>query len=135
MKKARLTDAIFVTTENKTGMLDAVCAAVSKEGLNIAGICAGAAFTEAHFILLTDDSAKALRALSSKGLKAHRLEVVTLALNDKKGTLASVAKKIKKARIGLDYVFGTTCGCPETNNLLVLTSRNNKKLVSVLNGK
>lgn len=134
MKKARLTDAVFVTTENKMGMLDTVCSAVAKEGLNISGICAGAAFMEAHFILLTDNCTKAIRALSSKGLKAHRLEVVTLALNDKKGTLAGIAKKIKKGGIDLDHVFGTTCGCPETDNLLVLVSKNNKKLVSVLNG-
>ena len=133
MSAAKLEKQIFVQTNNKVGTFAEIAEAVAGANVNLRGICAWSVKNEAFFALLTDNNAKAIAGLTKKGLKAQEQDAVTVALDDKVGAAAALAKKIKDAAIDLNYIYGTTCGCGSGPALMVLVSKENTKLASVLN--
>ncbi len=134
MSKAQLNKQILVTTNNKVGEFANVTTALSDANVNLKGICAWGEEGKARFALLADNPAAAKSALKNKGFQVSETDVVTVLLEDKVGAAAAVAKKIKDAGINLDYVYGTVCGCAQTSAMLVISSKENAKIISVLNG-
>lgn len=134
MIKAKLVKQVVTTTKNEMGMFENVTSVISEAKVNITGICAWSKDDKAFFALLTDNNAKAVSALSAKGMEVKEQEAVAVMLEDKVGAAQTLAKKIKDAKINLDYVYGTTCGCKDTGALMVLVSKENAKLISCLNG-
>lgn len=134
MSKATIRKQILVTAKNETGMLAEIASIASAAKVNLTGICAWSEENQAKFALLTDNNAKTMSALSAKGMQATEQEVVTIMLEDKIGSLAEIAQKIKKSGISLDYCYGTTCGCKGSSSLLVMISKENPKVASCLNG-
>jgi hypothetical protein len=132
MSQAKLVKQVVATTPNETGEFFKVTSALADAQVNLKGICAWGQGIEAHFALLTDNNAKAIAALSAKGIKANEEEAVAVILEDKIGAAGTIAKKIKEANINLEYVYGTTCGCKDTSALLVLVSKENAKIISSL---
>ena len=132
MSKAKLVKQVVATTPNETGEFFKVTSALADAQVNLKGICAWGKESEAHFALLTDNNAKAMAALSAKGIKTTEEEAVAVALEDKVGAAGTIAKKIKEANIDLKYVYGTTCGCKDTSALLVFASLDNAKIISCL---
>lgn len=133
MPAAKLNKQVLVTTSNKIGEFANVTTALSEAKVNLTGICAWEEKRKAHFALLTDNNSNAKSALKNKGFQASEEDVVTVMLEDKVGAAATVAKKIKDAGINVNYVYGTVCGCAQTSALLVISSKENTKIVSVLN--
>jgi hypothetical protein len=133
MSKATIKKQILATAKNEAGMLAELASIVSAAGVNLTGICAWSEGGQAKFALLTDNNAKTISAFSAKGIQAIEQEAVTIMLEDKIGSLAQIAQKIKKSGISLDYCYGTTCGCEGSSSLLVLVSKENTKIVSCLN--
>lgn len=134
MGKARIEKQLLVTADNKVGMFADVTSAVSDTKVNLKAICAWGMEGKAYFALLTSDNAKAQGALKAKGFKVEEQEAVVVNLEDKVGTAASIAKKIKAAGVNLEYVYGSNCGCKDTSALLVLVSKDNAGLLNALNG-
>ena len=134
MEKAKLEKHVVAITDNQAGMFAEVASVLAEAKVNLKAICAWSMQDKAHFAILTNNNAKAIQALKAKGFQVEEQEVVTMNLQDKVGSAAEIAKKIQARGINLDYVYGTTCGCPNSTALLVLVSKENAKLVSALNG-
>jgi hypothetical protein len=132
MNKVKLVKQIVATTGNDVGEFFKITTILTEAKVNLTGICAWGQETEAHFALLTDNEARAMAALSAKGIKTAEQEAVAVMLEDKVGAAQTIAKRIKEAGINLDYVYGTTCGCKDTNALLILVSKENAKIISCL---
>lgn len=133
MSTAKVEKQIFVVANNKVGTFAEITEALAGANVNLRGLCAWSVKSDAFFALLTDNNAKAIAGLAKKGLKAEEQDAVTVSLDDKVGAAADLAKKIKNAGVNLDYAYGTTCGCNSKPALMVLVSKENNKLVSVLN--
>lgn len=134
MNRANISKQLLVTTKNEAGMLSEVTSVISSAKINLSGICAWVEGDQAKFAMLTDNNAKAIQELSSKGMQVTEQEAVTILLENKVGSLNQIAQKIKNCGINLDYCYGTDCGCKGSSSLLVLVSKENQKLVSCLNG-
>ena len=134
MGKARLEKQLIASCDNKVGKFADVTAVLAEAKVNLKAICAWGMEGKAYFAFLTSDNVKASSGLKSKGFKVEEHEAVAVNLEDKIGAAAAIAKKIKAAGIDLEYVYGTTCGCKDSSALLVLESKENAKLVSVING-
>ena len=130
---AKIVKQVFVTTKNETGEFFEVTQVLAEAKVNITGICAWGVQDKAYFALLTNNNAKAVAALSAKGMQATEQEAVAVMLEDKIGAARTIAKKIRDAGINLDYVYGTSCGCKDATSLLVIISKENAKVVSCLN--
>lgn len=134
MAKASLTKQLTVEAGNKVGVLAEVTGVIADAGVNITAICAYHIEGKAYFCILTSDNKKAKEALDPKGYTINEDEVVKVALEDTVGQVKEVAEKVKVAGIDLCYIYGSTCGCADTQSFLVISSKENAKVLSAING-
>ena len=134
MAKASIAKQLTVETKNKVGMLAEVAGVIAAAGANIMAICAYHKEGKACFYVLTNNNAKAKKSLEQKGHTVKEEDIVSVMLEDKVGQAQAIAEKIKAAGVDLSYIYGSTCGCADTQALLVIGSKENIKVVSAING-
>ncbi|MBL7131829.1 MAG: ACT domain-containing protein [Candidatus Omnitrophica bacterium] len=134
MAQAKLAKELVVSADNKVGMLAEVSGIIADAGVNITAISAYAMAEKAIFRIVTSDNNKAENVLIQKGFNVEESEVVAVNLPDEVGQAKEIANKIKQAGINLDYIYGSTCGCADTQALMVIGSKENAKIVSAING-
>lgn len=132
MGNVKMEKQVCVVTTNQIGEFARLTAILAEADVNISAIGAWGQKDQAFFTLLTNNNAKAIKALKDKGLDAKEQDVVTVMLEDKVGAAQHIAGKIKNAGVNLDSVYGTTCGCKGASALLVLVAKDNAKLAACL---
>jgi len=130
MAKASKVNQLMVETPDEVGMMAKVCSAISDAGVNIRAISAYAEEGKGHFMLLTDDNAKAEQALKSAGFAVSQEEVVAVELENEVGAAKRMAKKLADAGVNLKKCYGSTGDGKMA--LLVLNSNDNEKAVRTL---
>ena len=133
MAQAKLAKELVVGADNKVGMLAEVSGIVADAGVNISAISAYAMGEKAIFRIVTSENDKAENVLVQKGFKVDENEIVAVNLPDKVGQAKEIADKIKNVGINLDYIYGSTCGCADTQALMVIGSKENQKVVDAIN--
>lgn len=136
MAKASLIKELIVKVQNKVGMMAEVADVISKGGSNITALNAFSIDDNAIFRIITSDNAKAAKELKSKKMDVSEKEAVKVELENKVGTAAAMARKIKDANIDIKYIYATTCNCTcecECTPSLVFDCNDNKKAVEILN--
>jgi len=123
---AKKTSQLTVITRDKTGMLEAVSAAIAASGANITALCAYAMEGKAHFMVVTDDNKKASGALKAKGFEAKENEAVAVKLENKSGMLSGMGARFAKANINLGYIYGTVADGPGPATLIFNSDQNDK---------
>jgi len=130
MAKVAKVNHLIVRTPNKVGMMAKVCSAISDAGVNIRAVCAYIKERKGYFMLLTEDNAKAEKALKTGGFKVKEEEAVAVELENEVGAAEKMAKALADAKINLKYCYGSTGN--GTMALLVFSSNNNEKAVKAL---
>jgi len=131
MAKVKKVKQIVATTTNKVGRLEEVSSAITETGANINAVCAYAMESKAYFMIVTDNNAKALPALKSKGCDVKEEEVVEARLENKIGVLSGMAKKLASAGVDLNYVYGSV-GEGSGPCRLIFSSNNDDKAIELL---
>ncbi|MCG3148739.1 MAG: hypothetical protein PCFJNLEI_02186 [Verrucomicrobiae bacterium] len=98
--------ALFV--ENKPGTLATVCQALAKKKINILAISISDAVDHAVVRMVVDDTTKALHLLGEHGLLVVEREVLLLESHSRPGTLATIARKLARKKINIDYAYSAT---------------------------
>ncbi|MFC1708498.1 ACT domain-containing protein [Candidatus Omnitrophota bacterium] len=133
MAQAKLAKELVVGADNKVGMLAEVSGFIAEAGVNISAISAYAMGEKAIFRIVTSGNDKAENVLVQKGFSVEENEIVAVNLPDKVGQAKEIAEKMKTAGINLDYIYGSTCGCADTQALMVIGSKENQKVVAAIN--
>jgi len=131
MAQAKLVKELIVKTQNEVGMMEQVASAISDAGVNITALHAFSVDKEAIFRITTADSTKAREALEGKGFEVSERDVVSCKLEDKVGSAADMAKKIKDAGIDIVYIYGSTSGEGTGSNILFHSSDDNKAVAAI----
>ena len=131
MAKARKVKEISFSMANKVGLLSEVTAAIAGAKVNITAICAYAMENEGYFMLTTDSTAKARKALVPFGAEIEENDVVEVELPNKPGELKKVAKRIAEAGIDIEYMYATA-GTGKTATGVFRTA-DDKKAIRVIN--
>ena len=97
--------------------------------VNIHGLSVSDTVDHAVVRLITSDAKRATALLESAGVLVVENEVILLTLPDKPGQLADVAKKLSKAKVNIEYAYGTT---EEAGGTLVLRVSDTKKAQKIL---
>jgi hypothetical protein len=98
---------LTVCLENKPGQIATLGDVLRRAKVNILALSV-VDNTDAGVIrLVTDSSAKAAQALTRAGMKPTRQSVLVLHLPNKPGALAAAAAKLAKARININYTYGS----------------------------
>lgn len=130
MAKGSKVNQLMVETPDEVGMMAKVCSAISDAGVNVKALCACAREGKGHFMLLTEDNAKAGQALKSVGFTVSEEEAVAIELENEVGAAKKIAQKLADAGVNLKYCYGSTGN--GTMSLLVFNSNDNEKALKVL---
>ena len=98
---------LSIVLPNKPGTLAAVTAALAKAKVNLLAVDASGGFEYNIIKLVPDDAAKAKAVLKRRGLDVGETTVLCVYANDKPGTLARIASRLGRAKVNIDYLYGT----------------------------
>lgn len=107
---------IVVLLENRPGSLAELAALMGDAGVNIEAILLEGSVDFGMVRIHVDSPRKAEKALRDAGYQYRTGEAIVLKLDNAPGQLAEVTKKLAKAKVNIDSLFGTTAtgtGTPE----------------------
>jgi hypothetical protein len=122
---------LTVWMENKPGTLAAMAQALGKARVNILAFMTDEAEGQSRVRLVTDNPAKAGKAVTGLNLRFSEEEVVSVIVANKPGTLAETAGKLGNAGININYGY-TGAEAGSTKQLVVLAVSDPKQAGKIL---
>ncbi len=110
---------ITVSLENQPGQLATVCRLLAERQISIVAISVIDNVEQGVIRLIVSDAAECKRVLDSNGFYTIQGDVLVVDLGDGKGKLAQIGHELAKAKINIDYVYGSVAD-PEHPIRLVL---------------
>jgi hypothetical protein len=122
--------ALFL--ENRPGTLARVCDALNAAKINIYAVSTSDTVDHSVVRMVVSDPVKALFIFEAHGTMVVEDDVLMITGDNKPGTLASVAHKLSRAKINIEYAY---CATPPDakRGLLILRVSDAKKALKVLN--
>jgi hypothetical protein len=100
-------NAFIVDLKNQPGEFAKVADAIAQKGIDITGFSGATCGDSGTVALATNDEAATQRALSDGTWKFRAVELVTVSLADKPGTLAEVTRQLASAGVNIEAAFPT----------------------------
>jgi hypothetical protein len=117
---------------NKPGVLARLCETFAHHKINIQGLSVSDTVDHAVVRMITSNPEKARAVLEDAAVLVVETEVLALKLPDRPGQLAMVAEKLSKAKINIEYAYGTT---GSSGAKLVLRVSNTARAMKILKVK
>ena len=130
MAKAIKSKQLIFSLPNRIGLLAEVAAALAAAKVNIEALCAYER-GYGHFMMVTDNNARAKKVISGMGADVHVEDVIILQLPNRVGQLEKVSKRIADNGIDIHFIYGSP-GQGKTA-VLVLKTGNDKKALTLIN--
>ena len=109
-----------VFLENRPGALAELTEILAATGVNVEAILLEGSVDFGNVRIHVSSPRKAEKALTDAGYQYHKGEAITLLLPNEPGQLADVCRKLAKAKVNIDTLFGTTAQTgPHTLVLMV----------------
>ncbi|MBD3266114.1 amino acid-binding protein [bacterium] len=102
---------ITITLPNKVGELARLTKKLKDKKVNIEAISVSNLLDCGVVRFVPSNIKNARSALAGADVTVSVDDVVAVALPDQVGALADAAAKLQKAKINIDYVYGSTCSC------------------------
>ena len=131
MLKATKLKQLSFTMPDRIGLLSEVTAFITAAKINIEAICVYGMGDEGHFMLITDNNAKAKKVISHMGAEVRTEDVIAVEVPNKVGQLQQTARKISDAGIDIFFVYGSPVKQKMT---LIFKTADDKKALKVLAG-
>ena len=113
---------IVVFLENRPGALAELCDVLSEAEVNIQAMLLEGSVDFGNVRLHVSAPRKAERALREAGFQFRIAEAIVLALSNEPGALADASKKLAKAKVNIEALFGTTTpGTDEAEFVLMVS--------------
>ena len=125
---------LSVFLENKPGVLARLCDSFAENKINIRAISVADAIDHAVVRLVVNTPDRAIHLLEERGVLVVETDVLELKLGNKPGALGRVAEKLSKARVNIEYAYGTSTAQGKSSTLIMRLS-NTKKGQKVLSGR
>ncbi|MEO8438740.1 MAG: ACT domain-containing protein [Spartobacteria bacterium] len=116
---------------NRPGALSRVCAELAAAEINIHALAISDTIDHAVVRLVVSDPTKALMILGERGVLALENDVLMIESNNKPGVLASIADRLAKAEINIEYAYLAT-SAKSKNGLMILRPSNVEKALRAL---
>lgn len=113
---------IVVFLENRTGALAELCEVLAEAEINIEALLLEGSVDFGNIRLHVSNSRKAEKTLRDAGYQFRVGEALALHLSNEPGALAEATRKLAKAKINIDALFGTTSpGTDEAEFVLMVS--------------
>ena len=109
-----------VLLENKPGALAELTAVLGAEGINISAILLEGSVDFGYVRLHLSPVRKAEKTIRDAGYQYKVGETINLELPNEPGQLADVTKKLAKAKVNIEMLFGTTAAGSEQPELILM---------------
>jgi len=129
MTKATKLKQLSFTLPDRIGLLSEVTAFITAAKINIEAICAYGMGDEGHFMIITDNNAKAKKVVSNMGAEVKTEDVISVEVPNKIGQLQQTARKISDAGIDIFFVYGSPVKQKMT---LIFKTADDKKALKAL---
>ena len=113
---------LSVFLENKIGVLGRLCKSFKENKININALSVSDTVDHAVVRLIVSDPTRARDLLEQHGVLVVETDVLALELPDQPGILATLAAKLAKAKINIEYAYGTAGECGGHPTLIVRVS-------------
>lgn len=120
-----LSTQIVVSLENRPGALADLTHALSSQGVNIEAILLEGSQFFGNVRLHVSAVRKAERALRDAGYQFRVGDAIKMKLPNEPGQLEDVTRRLAKARVNIEAMFGTTAGVDEPE-LVIMVDDNAK---------
>jgi len=121
--------AVFLP--NRPGQLARLCQALAAAKVNIRAISVNDSVDEGIVRIVVDKTKRAAGVVAAEGLASVESDVLVISLRNQPGALGRVAEKLAKAKINIEYIYGSA-GRKGESALAVLRVSNLKKALRVL---
>jgi hypothetical protein len=128
-----LSKQLIVFIENKPGALADLASTLAEAGVNIEAILLEGSLDFGAARIHVDQTRKAEKALLDAGFQVAAGDVVVVRVPNEPGALASIAKKLAKAKVNIESIFGTS-GNGECEFVLKVSDTEKARSVLGLNG-
>lgn len=110
---------ISISLDNVPGQLMEVSEHLGSEGINIRAISVADTADISTVRFVTDDPAKTVNVLKSRGFSAKETDVIAIEVPDHPGGLRAVLKPLKASKINVLYLY-PYLGRGESGNAIVI---------------
>jgi hypothetical protein len=124
---------LSVFLKNEPGVLGKLCSSFSRNGLNIIAISVSDTVDHAVVRLIVSNPAKARDLLESHNVLVVETDVLGVQLTDRPGALGEIALKLAKAKVNIEYAYGTAGAGPH-KSLVILRVNNLAKAKRIVKG-
>ncbi len=122
---------LSVFMENKPGRLSTICGLLADADINIHAMSVHDTVDHAIVRLIVDNPTKALILLEEEGVYIIPQDVVVLSTDNKPGIISSIAKKLFRADINIEYAYCTATKNQE-NGCLVIKTKDAEQTLEIL---
>ena len=98
--------AVFI--ENKPGTLGRIGAVLAARKINIIAFSVAEAVDHGVLRMVVSNPVKAAHVLGDGGMMVVESDVIAMDLPNRPGMLARMAEKLSRARVNIEYAYGTT---------------------------
>jgi hypothetical protein len=121
--------ALFLS--NRPGALAKVCEELAKAEINIHALSISDTVDHSIVRMVVSDTTRALMLLGEGGMIALEAEVLMIESDNEPGTLATIAERLAKAGVNIEYAYLATSVRSNTG-LLILRPSNMESALAVL---
>jgi hypothetical protein len=112
---------LSVFMENKPGRLSSICSTLADANINVYAMSVHDTVDHAIVRLIVDNPTKALILLEEEGLYIVAQDVVVLNIDNRPGIISTIAKKLFRADINIEYAYCTATKNQDFGCLVVKT--------------
>ena len=103
----RMETQLSIFLENRAGVLADLAADLARHGVSIRGLTIANLADHAVVRLVVSEPQKALHLLGERGVLVVTSPVLAIDVPDQTGSLASIAKRLGRAGVNIEYAYGS----------------------------
>lgn len=117
--------------ENKPGRLSTICSTLADAKINIYAMSVHDTVDHAIVRLMVDNANKALILLEEEGLYIVPQDVVVIEIDNNPGVISTIAKKLFRADINIEYAY-CTASKNQDHGCLVIKTKDAEQTLEIL---
>ncbi|MHC4914180.1 MAG: ACT domain-containing protein [Planctomycetota bacterium] len=120
--------------ENKVGVLAKLCRALAGAKVSLKAISVSDSVDHAVVRLVVDKPAKARRLFEEHNLLVIENDVLAVSIPDRPGELGRVAARLSRAKLNINYLYGSSANGEEAGTLYMRVEGSARKVRAALKG-
>lgn len=122
---------LSIFLKNEPGVLAKISSDLADHQIDILGMTVSDTVDHAVVRMITSDPDKAMDVLESAGMLVVESEVLVVELTNRRGALEQLAERLAKAKVNIEYAYGTV-GSREKRGVLIVRVSDTKKAIKAL---